>query len=59
VCIADTSPASLTAFFASGDPIIGADYQRGLPAPDGRTLWMFQDVLLRSRAGATFATTPD
>ena len=55
VCIADTSAASLTAFFASGDPIIGADYQRAYPLPDGRTLWLFQDVLLRSRAGATFA----
>ena len=55
VCIADTSPAALTAFFASGDPLIGADYQRAYPLPDGRTLWMFQDVLLRSRAGATFA----
>ena len=55
VCIADTSPASLTVFFASGDPIIGADYQRAYPLPDGRTLWMFQDVLLRSRAGSTFA----
>jgi hypothetical protein len=54
VCIADTSPASLTAFFASGDPIIGADYQRAYPLPDGRTFWMFQDVLVRSRAGSTF-----
>ncbi len=54
VCLADTSPASLTAFFASGDPIIGADYQRASPLPDGRTLWMFQDVLVRSRAGSTF-----
>jgi hypothetical protein len=55
VCIPDTGPSSLTAFFASGDPIIGADYQRAYPLPDGRTLWMFQDVLLRSRAGSTFA----
>ena len=54
VCIADTSANSLTALFASGDPIIGADYQRAYPLPDGRTLWMFQDVLVRSRAGATF-----
>ena len=54
VCIADTSADSLTALFASGDPIIGADYQRAYPLPDGRTLWMFQDVLVRSRAGATF-----
>jgi hypothetical protein len=54
VCIANTSAESLTAFFASGDPIIGADYQRAYPLPDGRTLWMFQDVLVRSRAGATF-----
>jgi hypothetical protein len=54
VCLADTSPASLTAFLASGDPIIGADYQRAYPLPDGRVLWMFQDVLLRSRSGSTF-----
>jgi hypothetical protein len=55
VCVPDTGPASLTAFLASGDPIIGADYQRAYALPDGRTLWMFQDVLLRSRAGSTFA----
>ena len=43
---------------ASGDPIIGADYQRAYPLPDGRTMWMFQDVLLRSRAGSRSSTTP-
>lgn len=54
VCIADLGPDSLNAFFASGDPVVGADYQRAYPLPDGRTLWMFQDVLLRSRAGSIF-----
>jgi hypothetical protein len=53
-CIADVGPESLTAFFASGDPILGADYQRAYPLEDGRTLWMFQDVFVRSRAGVTF-----
>ncbi|MGH9133009.1 MAG: hypothetical protein ACRDZZ_03670 [Ilumatobacteraceae bacterium] len=54
VCVADTSAGSLTAFFATGDPILGADYQRAYPLADGRTLWMFQDVFVRSRAGSTF-----
>jgi hypothetical protein len=54
VCAHGTSPADLTAFFASGNPFSGADYQRAFPLPDGRTLWLFQDVRIVSRGGLRF-----
>jgi hypothetical protein len=54
VCAPDTSPAGLTTFFAGGEPFSGADYQRAFPLPDGRTLWLFQDVNIATRAGSQF-----
>jgi hypothetical protein len=54
VCASDTSPAALTAFFAGGEPFRGADYQRAFPLPDGRTLWLFQDVNIATRTGSQF-----
>jgi hypothetical protein len=32
----------------------GADYQRAFALPDGRTLWVFQDVYIRTRTGSRF-----
>jgi hypothetical protein len=53
-CAAGTNAAQLTARFASGiGPVIGADYQRAFPLPDGRKLWVFQDALIRTPSGAT------
>ncbi len=48
VCLGSTSPASLTTMFDS-EPggLIAADYQRAVPLPDGRTLWLFQDATIR------------
>ena len=54
VCARSTAPADLTAFFAAGDPIKGGDYQRTYPLPDGRTLWLFQDVQVVTRGGTRF-----
>ena len=52
VCAGGTTAADLTAFFDNGDPIIGADYQRAYPLPDGRFLWLFQDAFLRTSDGS-------
>jgi hypothetical protein len=53
-CAAGTNAAQLTARFASGiGPVIGADYQRAFPLPDGRKLWVFQDASIRTPSGAT------
>jgi hypothetical protein len=54
VCAPGTSPAALTTFLAGGDPFRGADYQRAFALPDGRTLWLFQDVNIATRTGSQF-----
>jgi hypothetical protein len=48
VCLGSSSPTALTSMFDS-EPggIIAADYQRAVPLPDGRTLWLFQDATIR------------
>jgi hypothetical protein len=51
VCASGTTPEELTAFFDLGDPLIGADYQRAFPLPDGRVLWLFQDAVLPTAHG--------
>ncbi len=44
-CAAGLDAASLDAFFSTAHGWwYGADYQRPLPLPDGRVLWLFQDV---------------
>ncbi len=54
VCAGGTDPASLTRRFAAGiGPMVGADYQRAFPLPDGRRLWLFQDAFVRTTRGAT------
>ena len=50
-CAAGTTAADLTTFFDGGDPMIGADYQRAYPLPDGRVLWLFQDAFLPTSHG--------
>jgi hypothetical protein len=51
-CASGTTAADLDALFASDiGPVIGADYQRTFPLPDGRTLWVFQDAFLRTSTG--------
>ncbi len=52
VCAAGTTAADLTAFFDGGSPMIGADYQRAYPLPDGRVLWLFQDAFLPTSNGS-------
>ena len=51
VCAPSATPAELTAFFDGGTPMIGADYQRAYPLPDGRVLWLFQDAFLPTSHG--------
>jgi len=44
----------LTAAFAgSVDGLRGADYQRTVPLPDGRTLWLVQDAFVSAVGGTT------
>ena len=51
-CAGDTGAAALTTTFADHVAgIAGADYQRSLPLPDGRVLWMFQDAFLERPGG--------
>lgn len=47
-CVGSTSPASLTSLFDQ-EPggLVAADYQRAIPLPDGRVLWLFQDASIR------------
>ncbi len=48
VCLGSTGPDALSRMFDS-EPggVIAADYQRAVPLPDGRTLWLFQDATIR------------
>jgi hypothetical protein len=50
-CTTNTDADGLTALFRSGAAFTGADYQRQFTLPDGRILWMFQDVYVRGRGG--------
>jgi hypothetical protein len=52
VCLASTTTDLLdTLFDAAPGNVIGADYQRATPLPDGRVFWMFQDAIVRSPDG--------
>lgn len=51
VCAADASPGAIDTLLRSDDLVLGADYQRTVALPDGRTLWLFQDVLVATRHG--------
>jgi hypothetical protein len=48
-CTASAEPDGLTSFFRTGAAFTGADYQRSFMLPDGRVLWLFQDVYVRGR----------
>lgn len=52
VCLAGTGPGALNRLFDT-EPggVIGADYQRAFPLPDGRVLWLFQDGAVRVGGG--------
>lgn len=55
-CTTSTDPSGLNKFFETGPALAGADYQRPFALPDGRVLWLFQDVYFRGRNGtASFA----
>ncbi len=44
-CVGSTSAADLAAVFdQKPGGLFAADYQRAIPLPDGRTLWLFQDA---------------
>jgi hypothetical protein len=54
-CARSTEPNDLTTLFARNAMFSGADYQRPFPLPDGRVLWLFQDMYITGRYGqATF-----
>jgi hypothetical protein len=49
VCLAETSASDLNHLFdAEPGGVVGADYQRPFPLPDGRVLWVFQDGAVRT-----------
>ena len=53
VCFDTTTPRVLdTLFDAAPGNVVGADYQRVTPLPDGRLLWMFQDAVVRLPNGS-------
>ncbi|MEM9039393.1 MAG: hypothetical protein AAGD33_05800 [Actinomycetota bacterium] len=49
LCLASGHPGTLFDFEPGG--FIGADYQRSIQLPDGRTLWTFQDAAWGNGAG--------
>ena len=51
VCAESTDSGELTRLFGAAGPIIGADYQRAFPLPDGRVLWLFQDAFISTATG--------
>lgn len=51
VCVDGTDEDDLTALFDRREPMLGADYQRAYPLPDGRVLWLFQDAFLATSGG--------
>lgn len=55
-CATSVEAAGLERYFVEGHQLAGADYQRVVALPDGRYLWLFQDVYIRGRNGtSTFA----
>jgi hypothetical protein len=54
-CAPSTEPAALTRFFGQRlGPLLGADYHRAQPLPDGRVVWFVQDAFIdHSRTVAT------
>jgi hypothetical protein len=47
-CLPSTGPTQLTRLFdLEPGGMMAADYQRPIPLPDGRVLWMFQDASVR------------
>jgi hypothetical protein len=54
ICLAGSAPGDLDRLFVS-EPggVVGADYQRATPLPDGRVLWTFQDAEVRRANGST------
>jgi len=51
VCVGGTEVDDLIGFFDGHTPVLGADYQRAYPLPDGRVLWMFQDAFVATSHG--------
>lgn len=51
VCSSGTAAIDLEQFFDGRAPLLGADYQRAYPLPDGRVLWLFQDAFLATGDG--------
>lgn len=53
-CLQNTDPRDLDELFDTEPAgLVGADYQRAFPLPDGRTVWLFQDVEVRLPNGWT------
>jgi hypothetical protein len=51
VCAGGTDVDDLIRFFDGHAPVLGADYQRAYPLPDGRVLWLFQDAFVATSHG--------
>ena len=50
-CVDADAVDALAAVFDGELPLVGADYQRAFPLPDGRLLWLFQDAFVDSPHG--------
>jgi hypothetical protein len=54
VCLARNTPEQLSTLFDTAPGgVIGADYQRATPLPNGKVLWTFQDAEVRLPDGST------
>jgi hypothetical protein len=54
VCLPSATPDQLDRLFvAEPGGVVGADYQRTTPLPDGRVVWTFQDAEVRLPQGGT------
>lgn len=52
VCVDGTDVDDLIELFDRRDLLLGADYQRAYPLPDGRVLWLFQDGVVATAHGS-------
>lgn len=51
VCVETSGAKAITDLFAGDRLVLGADYQRAHPLPDGRVLWLFQDAFVPTADG--------
>ena len=50
-CVDADPEEAMTHVFDGSLPLVGADYQRAFPLPNGRVLWLFQDAFVDTPTG--------